>query len=162
MQRGRQAQKQQPYAHLQLQRTAAGLALLRSRAAEPGHGSGVTCSPAQAPAECWRGPRPDPGLTPPRDAGAGGALAGLGALTLTAPPPSAPQALVEYWQGLPGEHRAALFRLREEDFVAELDAHLKYQLRICRDCRGNVRGPLPAPVGAAPQPGSLRTRALSL
>lgn len=87
MQRGRQAQKQQPYAHLQLQRTAAGLALLRSRAAEPGHGSGVTCSPAQAPAECWRGPRPDPGLTPPRDAGAGGALAGLGALTLTAPPP---------------------------------------------------------------------------
>lgn len=51
------------------------------------------------------------------------------------------QALVEYWESLPEEHRGALFRLREEDFVAELDAHLKYQLRICRDCRGNVRAP---------------------
>ena len=48
------------------------------------------------------------------------------------------EALMEYWQGLPEEHRAALFQLREEDFAAELDAHLKYQLRICRDCRGNV------------------------
>ena len=28
--------------------------------------------------------------------------------------------------------------MREEDFCAELDAHLKYQLRVCRDCRGNV------------------------
>ena len=45
---------------------------------------------------------------------------------------------MEYWQGLPEEHRHALFQLREEDFAAELDAHLKYQLRICRDCRGNV------------------------
>jgi hypothetical protein len=68
---------------------------------------------------------------------------------------------VEYWQGLPGEHRAALFRLREEDFVAELDAHLKYQLRICRDCRGNVRGP-PARRAARRRPGSLRNRALLL
>ena len=48
------------------------------------------------------------------------------------------EALLEYWQGLPEEHRSALFQLREEDFAAELDAHLKYQLRICRDCRGNV------------------------
>ena len=54
------------------------------------------------------------------------------------------QALVEYWESLPEEHRGALFRLREEDFVAELDAHLKYQLRICRDCRGNVRAPCDA------------------
>ncbi|KAK9916230.1 hypothetical protein WJX75_000260 [Coccomyxa subellipsoidea] len=48
------------------------------------------------------------------------------------------EALLEYWSGLPEEHRTALFQLREEDFAAELDAHLKYQLRICRDCRGNV------------------------
>lgn len=48
------------------------------------------------------------------------------------------EALMEYWGGLPDEHRTALFQLREEDFAAELDAHLKYQLRICRDCRGNV------------------------
>ncbi len=48
------------------------------------------------------------------------------------------EALMEYWAGLPAEHRCALFQLREEDFAAELDAHLKYQLRICRDCRGNV------------------------
>ena len=48
------------------------------------------------------------------------------------------EALMEYWCGLPEEHHAALFQLREEDFAAELDAHLKYQLRICRDCRGNV------------------------
>jgi hypothetical protein len=45
---------------------------------------------------------------------------------------------MEYWVGLPDEHKTALFQLREEDFAAELDAHLKYQLRICRDCRGNV------------------------
>ena len=45
---------------------------------------------------------------------------------------------MEYWCGLPEEHHGALFQLREEDFAAELDAHLKYQLRICRDCRGNV------------------------
>ena len=45
---------------------------------------------------------------------------------------------MEYWVGLPEEHKTALFQLREEDFAAELDAHLKYQLRICRDCRGNV------------------------
>ena len=48
------------------------------------------------------------------------------------------EALLEYWSGLPEEHHTALFQLREEDFAAELDAHLKYQLRICRDCRGNV------------------------
>ena len=48
------------------------------------------------------------------------------------------EAIAEYWQGLPEDHQTALFRLREEDFCAELDAHLKYQLRICRDCRGNV------------------------
>ncbi|KAK9805979.1 hypothetical protein WJX73_010583 [Symbiochloris irregularis] len=47
-------------------------------------------------------------------------------------------AIAEYWAGLPDDHRSALFRLREEDFCAELDAHLKYHLRICRDCRGNV------------------------
>ena len=28
-----------------------------------------------------------------------------------------------------------LFQLREEDFCAELDANLRYQLRICRECR---------------------------
>ena len=48
------------------------------------------------------------------------------------------EAIAEYWHGLPEDHRTALFRLREEDFCAELDAHLKYQLRVCRDCRGNV------------------------
>lgn len=48
------------------------------------------------------------------------------------------EAIAEYWHGLPEDHQTALFRLREEDFCAELDAHLKYQLRICRDCRGNV------------------------
>ena len=45
---------------------------------------------------------------------------------------------MEYWAGLPEEHHTALFQLRDEDFAAELDAHLKYQLRICKDCRGNV------------------------
>ena len=45
---------------------------------------------------------------------------------------------MEYWTNLPEEHRTALFQLRDEDFAAELDAHLKYQLRICKDCRGNV------------------------
>ena len=45
---------------------------------------------------------------------------------------------MEYWTGLPEEHHTALFQLRDEDFAAELDAHLKYQLRICKDCRGNV------------------------
>lgn len=48
------------------------------------------------------------------------------------------EALMEYWTNLPEEHRTALFQLRDEDFAAELDAHLKYQLRICKDCRGNV------------------------
>ena len=48
------------------------------------------------------------------------------------------EALIEYWTNLPEEHRTALFQLRDEDFAAELDAHLKYQLRICKDCRGNV------------------------
>lgn len=54
-------------------------------------------------------------------------------------PPQVPvEALIEYWTNLPEEHRTALFQLRDEDFAAELDAHLKYQLRICKDCRGNV------------------------
>ena len=48
------------------------------------------------------------------------------------------EALIEYWTNLPDEHRTALFQLRDEDFAAELDAQLKYQLRICKDCRGNV------------------------
>ena len=48
------------------------------------------------------------------------------------------EALLEYFKELPEDHRAALLTLREEDFAAELDAHLKYQLRICRDCRSNV------------------------
>lgn len=48
------------------------------------------------------------------------------------------EALLEYFKELPEEHRSALLTLREEDFAAELDAHLKYQLRICRDCRSNV------------------------
>ncbi|GMH40020.1 hypothetical protein BSKO_07924 [Bryopsis sp. KO-2023] len=48
------------------------------------------------------------------------------------------EALAEYWSNLPDEHRSALFCLTDEDFVADLDAHLKYQLKICRDCRSNV------------------------
>lgn len=48
------------------------------------------------------------------------------------------EALAEYWSNLPEEHRSALFCLADEDFVADLDAHLKYQLKICRDCRSNV------------------------
>lgn len=48
------------------------------------------------------------------------------------------EALLEYWTSLPEEHRATLFSMREEDFVAELDAYMKYHLRICKDCRGNV------------------------
>lgn len=45
---------------------------------------------------------------------------------------------MEYWRNLPSDHRSTLFSMREEDFVAELDAQLKYHLRICRDCRSNV------------------------
>ena len=48
------------------------------------------------------------------------------------------EALLEYWTNLPDEHRSTLFSMREEDFVAELDAHMKYHLKICRDCRSNV------------------------
>ena len=51
----------------------------------------------------------------------------------TSPVPT--EALTEYWSGLPEEHRGMLFQLREEDFCAELDANLRYQLRICRECR---------------------------
>ena len=68
-----------------------------------------------------------------------GANVAKGKLTLRLTCAQVPiEALLEYWSGLPEEHRTALFQLREEDFAAELDAHLKYQLRICRDCRGNV------------------------
>lgn len=48
------------------------------------------------------------------------------------------EALIDYFSELPEEHRTALLTLREEDFAAELDAHMKYQLKICRDCRCNV------------------------
>lgn len=41
------------------------------------------------------------------------------------------QALTEYWDNLPEEHKDTLFSMREEDFVAELDAHMKYQLKVC-------------------------------
>ena len=41
------------------------------------------------------------------------------------------QALTEYWNNLPEEHKDTLFSMREEDFVAELDAHMKYQLKAC-------------------------------
>ena len=40
------------------------------------------------------------------------------------------QALTEYWNNLPAEHKDTLFSMREEDFVAELDAHMKYQLKV--------------------------------
>lgn len=40
------------------------------------------------------------------------------------------QALTEYWNNLPEEHKDTLFSMREEDFVAELDAHMKYQLKV--------------------------------
>ena len=54
----------------------------------------------------------------------------------------------EYWNNFPPEHCETLFSMREEDFVAELDAHMKYRLKICKDCRGNVmRGKLPVAVG---------------
>ena len=32
---------------------------------------------------------------------------------------------------MPEEHKDTLFSMREEDFVAELDAHMKYQLKVC-------------------------------
>ena len=54
----------------------------------------------------------------------------------TAPVPL--EALLEFWEGLPPEHCTALFRLRDEDFAAEVDAQLRYTLKICRDCRSNV------------------------
>jgi hypothetical protein len=38
--------------------------------------------------------------------------------------------LTEYWNNLPEEHKDTLFSMREEDFVAELDAHMKYQLKV--------------------------------
>ena len=44
----------------------------------------------------------------------------------------------EYWGNLPEEHKETLFGLHDEDFVAELDAHMRYHLKICKDCRGNV------------------------
>ena len=47
-------------------------------------------------------------------------------------------ALLSYFEELSPEQRHALVRLREEDFTSELDGALKYELRICRDCRGNV------------------------
>ncbi|KAK9810021.1 hypothetical protein WJX72_003525 [[Myrmecia] bisecta] len=48
------------------------------------------------------------------------------------------EALTEYWASLPPEHRSTLFSMRDEDFVSELDAHMKYHLKICKDCRCNV------------------------
>ncbi|CAG9461100.1 unnamed protein product [Pedinophyceae sp. YPF-701] len=54
----------------------------------------------------------------------------------TAPVPA--ETLSEYWHSLPREHRAALLSMREEDFLAELDGHMRYHLKICRDCRLNV------------------------
>lgn len=54
----------------------------------------------------------------------------------TAPVPRA--TLLDYWDSLPDDHRRALFSMREEDFVAELDGHMRYHLKICRDCRLNV------------------------
>lgn len=48
------------------------------------------------------------------------------------------EALMEYWLNIPQMHRDSLFSMSEEDFVAELDAHMKYQLKICKECRSNV------------------------
>lgn len=53
------------------------------------------------------------------------------------------QALTEYWNNLPEEHKDTLFSMREEDFVAELDAHMKYQLKVLYcpfDTCGSHRG----------------------
>ncbi|KAL3153985.1 hypothetical protein ABBQ32_013540 [Trebouxia sp. C0010 RCD-2024] len=71
------------------------------------------------------------------------------------------EALTEYWNNLPEEHKDTLFSMREEDFVAELDAHMKYQLKICKDCRCNVMRaykdlkPCARDVKAGEQPSSL-------
>ena len=54
----------------------------------------------------------------------------------TAPVPGA--TLGDYWASLPDDHRRALFSMPEEDVVAELDGHMRYHLKICRDCRLNV------------------------
>eukprot|EP01025_Chloroclados_australasicus_P027100 TRINITY_DN2690_c1_g1_i13.p1 TRINITY_DN2690_c1_g1~~TRINITY_DN2690_c1_g1_i13.p1 ORF type:complete len:1107 (+),score=178.20 TRINITY_DN2690_c1_g1_i13:324-3644(+) len=46
--------------------------------------------------------------------------------------------LFGYWYNLDEEAMYSFFRMNEEDFVAQVDVHLKYQLKICKDCRGNV------------------------
>lgn len=34
--------------------------------------------------------------------------------------------------------RASLFKMSEEDYLAELDAQLRHTLRVCSECRSNV------------------------
>jgi hypothetical protein len=46
--------------------------------------------------------------------------------------------LVEYWSNLSQEQRNMLINMPEEDFISHLDYHLKFILRICRQCRVNV------------------------
>jgi hypothetical protein len=46
--------------------------------------------------------------------------------------------LIEYWSNLSREQREMLINMPEEDFISHLDYHLKFILRICRQCRVNV------------------------
>lgn len=46
--------------------------------------------------------------------------------------------LVEYWSSLGPEQRRNVITMREEEFTSSLDGHLKFSLKVCRQCRVNV------------------------
>ncbi len=48
------------------------------------------------------------------------------------------EGLMNHLQTVDHTARASLFKMSEEDYLAELDAQLRHTLRVCSECRSNV------------------------